>query len=41
MQSLNICLRGAWLAQSVDHLSLDLRVVGLSSMLGVDITLKN
>ena len=32
--------RGTWLAQSVNHMTLDLRVVGLSPTLGVDVTLK-
>ena len=31
---------GAWLAQSVEHVTLDLEVVGSSPMLGVEITLK-
>ena len=29
---------GAWLAQSVDHVTLNLGVVSLSPMLGVEIT---
>ena len=33
--------RGAWLAQLVEHATLDLRVKGLSSTLGVEITFKN
>ena len=32
---------GAWLAQSVEHAILDLRVVSLGPTLGVGITLKN
>ena len=31
---------GAWLAQRVEHATLDLRVVSLSSRLGIEITLK-
>ena len=31
---------GTWLAQSEEHMSLDLRVVSSSPMLGVEITLK-
>ena len=30
--------RGTWLAQSLEHATLDLRVVSLSPMLGVEIT---
>ena len=30
--------RGAWLAQLVGHVTLDLRVVGLSAVLGIEIT---
>lgn len=30
--------RGIWLAQSVEHATLDLRVVGSSPVLGVEIT---
>lgn len=33
-------LRGAWLAQSVEHATLDLGVMSLSPTLGVDITKK-
>ena len=29
---------GAWLAQSVEHMTLDLRVVSLSPRLGIEIT---
>ena len=29
---------GAWLAQSVEHVTLDLRVISLDPMLGVEIT---
>jgi len=32
--------RGAWQAQSVEHLTLDLGVVSLSPRVGVEITLK-
>ena len=32
---------GTWLAQLVEHATLDLGVVRLSPMLGIDITLKN
>ena len=31
-------VRGTWLAQLVEHATLDLRVVGLSPTLGVEIT---
>ena len=33
-------LQGAWLAQLVEHATLDLRVVSLNPMLDVEITLK-
>ena len=33
----NVC-RGTWLAQSVEHMTLDLRVVSSSPMLSVKIT---
>lgn len=32
--------RGNWLAQLVEHLTLDLRVIGLSPTLGVELTFK-
>ena len=32
--------RGAWLGQSVEHVTLDLGVVSLSPTFGVEITLK-
>ena len=32
--------RGTWLAQSVERVTLDLRIVSLSPMLGVEVTLK-
>ena len=32
--------RGTWLAQLVEHVTFDLRVVGSSPMLGVEITEK-
>ena len=35
-----IFIWGAWLAQSEEHVSLDLGVVSSSPMLGVEITLK-
>ena len=31
---------GAWLAQSVKHVTLDLRVVSSSPMLGIELTFK-
>ena len=34
-------IRGTWLAQSVERVTLDLEVVNSSPMLGVKITLKN
>ena len=33
-------LRGAWLAQLVEHATLDLEIRSLSPVLGVEITLK-
>lgn len=33
--------RVAWLARSVEHLTLDIELVSLSPMLGVEMTLKN
>ena len=33
-------IRSAWLAQSVEHATLDLGIVSLSPTLGVEITLK-
>ena len=36
MRSLGV----AWLAQSVEHVTLDLKVVSTSPLLGVEITLK-
>ena len=33
-------LRGSWLAQSVEHVTLDFRVVSSRPMLGGEITLK-
>ena len=36
-----ICdLRGAWLAQLVEHVTLDLQVVNSSPMLNIELTLK-
>ena len=32
--------KGAWLAPSVEHAALDLKVVSSSAMLGVELTLK-
>lgn len=39
-KNFNAWLRGTWLAQSGDPVTLDLEVVSLSPMLGVEITLK-
>lgn len=33
-------MRGAWLAQLVEHANLGLRIVGLCPLLGVEMTLK-
>ena len=34
----NACFRGAWLAQSVEHVTLDLRAMSSSPMLGQELT---
>ena len=34
------CLRGTWLAQLEEHVTLDLRVIGSSTKFSVEITLK-
>ena len=38
MKSKNTFIRGMWLAQLVEHVTLDLGVVSLSPMLGIEIT---
>ena len=37
----NIRIEGAWLAQLVEHATLDLGVMSSSSMLGIELMLKN
>jgi len=42
MENLELIWKGGtWLAQSVDHATLDLKVMSLSPTLGVEPTLKN
>ena len=35
-----VCCRSIWLAQSMEHVTLDLKARSLSPMLGMEITLK-